>query len=80
MTAVPTLGWPVKGSSLPGVKIRTRASPPASGGSTNVVSDRFISRAMACISSSAETVGLREHGERVALVGLVGEHVDLDKR
>ena len=51
---VPTTGCPANGSSRPGVKIRTRASAEGSvGGRTNVVSEKFISRAMACISSSA---------------------------
>ena len=47
--AVPMLGWPAKGSSTAGVKMRTRASPPASGAVTNVVSERFISVAICCI-------------------------------
>ncbi len=37
--AVPTLGWPANGSSIPGVKIRTRAVLAGSaGGMTKVVS------------------------------------------
>jgi hypothetical protein len=35
------------------VKIRIRACPPASAGSTNTVSDRFISRARFCIVASS---------------------------
>ena len=69
---MPTLGWPAKGSSSAGVKMRTRASPPASGGSTNVVSERFISLAMACIctavspSASGNTAsGLPANGRSV---------------
>ncbi len=51
---VPTVGWPANGTSRAGVKIRTRAAQSERvGGSTNVVSERFISRATACISSSA---------------------------
>ena len=50
--AVPMLGCPAKGSSMAGVKMRTRASPPASGAVTKVVSERFISVAICCIDSS----------------------------
>ena len=50
---------PGKGSSAAGVKIRTRAVPPSSAGRTNVVSEKPISRASACIvpaSSSRASV------------------------
>ena len=51
---VPMVGWPAIGISSPGVKIRMRTSVPGvSGGSTNVVSEKFISFAIACIVSSA---------------------------
>jgi hypothetical protein len=43
--AEPSVGWPAKRSSVAGVKIRIRACPPCSGGSTNTVSEKFISRA-----------------------------------
>ena len=47
------VGWPAIGSSSPGVKMRIRTSVPAvSGGSTNVVSEKFISFAIACIVSA----------------------------
>ena len=49
---MPSTGWPANRSSLLGVKMRIRASPPASGGSTKTVSDRFSSRASGCISSA----------------------------
>ena len=49
--ALPSVGCPANGSSVAGVKIRIRASPPAAGGSTNTVSDRFISLATRCILS-----------------------------
>src|SRR5713101_4740246 len=53
--AVPSVGWPANGSSSWTVKMRTRTprsrSVAGSRGKMNVVSDRFISRAMACISS-----------------------------
>ncbi len=51
--ADPRTGWPAKGSSLAGVKIRMRACPPLSGGKTNTVSERFISRARTCMVSSS---------------------------
>jgi len=45
--AVPTVGWPAKGSSRPGVKIRTRAVwAGLSGGRTKVVSEKLNSRAI----------------------------------
>jgi len=48
----PTVGWPAKGSSRPGVKMRRRARCRASsGGSTNTVSDRLNSPAIACIAA-----------------------------
>ena len=51
--AVPMVGWPANGTSRAGVKIRTRAAQSGRvGGSRNVVSEQFISRAMACISAS----------------------------
>jgi len=50
---LPIVGWPAIGSSTPGVKIRIRASVSGcSAGSTNVVSEKFISFAMACIVSA----------------------------
>ena len=52
--AVPSTGWPAKGSSVAGVKIRTRAPPRPRRGSTNTVSDRLSSRAARCMSSPLE--------------------------
>ena len=49
--AVPSVGCPAKGSSCAGVKMRTSARSSSSA-STNVVSERFISRAMSCICST----------------------------
>ena len=46
--AVPTVGCPANGNSQAGVKIRTRALP-GSRESTNVVSEKLVSSAMACI-------------------------------
>ncbi len=49
---MPTVGWPAKGSSRAGVKMRNRARwRGSSGGSTNTVSDRLNSLAMACIAA-----------------------------
>ena len=48
---LPITGWPAIGSSSPGVKIRMRMSPAFSRGKTNVHSEKFISRVMACIIS-----------------------------
>ena len=48
--AVPIFGWPANGNSARGVKMRTCAVWAGScGGSTNVVSARLNSPAMACI-------------------------------
>ena len=50
---VPTLGWPAKGSSDLGVKMRTRAVlAGSSGGRTKVVSLRLNSAASDCMSAS----------------------------
>ena len=55
--AVPSVGWPANGSSSRGVKIRTSTprsrSVAESRGKMKVVSERFVSRAMAAISASA---------------------------
>ncbi len=51
--AVPTVGWPANGSSIFGVKMRSRQVWAASsGGSTKVVSARLNSRAMVCMAAS----------------------------
>jgi len=51
--AVPIVGWPANGSSRRGVKILTRkAHSGLVAGRMKVVSERFISSAIACISSS----------------------------
>jgi hypothetical protein len=50
--AVPKVGWPAKGTSCAGVKMRTSKPPSLSSPwSTNDVSEKFISRAMVCICS-----------------------------
>ena len=50
---VPMVECPAIGSSWPGVKIRIRRSAPgASAGRTKVLSEKFISRAMSCMSPS----------------------------
>jgi len=50
--AVPSVGWPAKGISASGVKIRTRYG--GASDSTYVVSEKPISAANACMSA-AET-------------------------
>src|SRR5262245_5573346 len=52
-SAVPTVGWPAKGNSTAGVKIRTRTVPPATDLSTNTVSGWPNSRAIVCIRESS---------------------------
>ena len=54
--AVPSVGCPANGSSVPGVKIRIRTSASsACGGSTKTVSEKFISFASACIVSGSRS-------------------------
>jgi hypothetical protein len=50
--AVPSVGWPAKGISYEGVKMRTRAVAFADG-RMNVVSERLNWRASACIVASS---------------------------
>ena len=52
VNAVPTLGCPAKGTSMAGVKMRTRRVWPRSGGSTNALSEKLNSRAICCICRS----------------------------
>ena len=73
---MPIVGWPAIGSSSPGVKIRIRTSVPGrSGGSTNVVSEKFISLAIACIVSVGQPAAVEEDGQLVAAEEMVGEDV-----
>ena len=51
--AVPISGCPANGSSVRGMKIRTRAVPPRSAGSRKTISERLSSRAIACILASS---------------------------
>lgn len=54
--AVPMVGWPAKGSSVPGVKMRTlRVCCGSFGGRTNVVSEKLNSRAMRGINSAGRS-------------------------
>ena len=76
--ALPRVGWPANESSLSGVKIRIRASPSSSGGRTKTVSERFISRASACISPGLEPAPVGEDRELIALQRRFGEDVEED--
>jgi hypothetical protein len=53
----PLVGCPAIGSSSPGVKIRMRTSPEPSRGKMNVLSEKFISRAIVCIKSVVRPSG-----------------------
>ena len=78
--AVPMVGCPANWSSRAGVKIRTRAAQsPRVGGRMKVVSERFISLAMACISPSDQAGGFEDDREGIAPEHAVGEDVDLDE-
>ena len=73
---MPIVGCPAIGSSSPGVKIRMRTSVPGrSGGSTNVVSEKFISLAIACIVSADSPRPSRNDRELVAAEEMIGEDV-----
>ena len=51
---LPTVGWPAIGISWSGVKIRMRTSVPGdSAGRMNVLSAKFISRAIRCMVSAS---------------------------
>ena len=79
--AVPIVGWPAKGSSRSGVKMRTRAECAGfCGFSTNTVSDRLSSRAMVCICSPLESIGVDDDGQRIAAETAIGEHVERVQR
>src|SRR6202043_4087768 len=57
--ALPTVGWPAKSISLPGVKMRSLAAQSGRvGGSRNTVSDKFSSSAIFCISSALRFLAL----------------------
>jgi hypothetical protein len=73
-------GWPAKGSSDPGVNMRTvQATSDRSGGKTKVVSLRFGSRAIACIVAVASPATWGEDGKRIAAERAIGEHVSEDE-
>jgi hypothetical protein len=56
---VPMVGWPAKSSSPPGGEDTDAESVPRLRGKTNVLSEKFISRAMSCISSAVRPAGAR---------------------
>ena len=57
----PITGWPANGISPPGEKIRRRTSVPAcSGGKTNVHSENFVSRVIACMAAASSPFGSRK--------------------
>ena len=75
---VPMVGCPAIGISSPGVKIRMRTSVSGvSGGSTKVVSEKFISLAIACIVSVGQAAAVEEDGELVAAEQAIGEDVEV---
>ena len=65
--AVPSVGWPANGISLPGVKIRVAYSRPSSTSRRgNVVSEKPNSRAMRQALLGGQLVGAVHHGQLVA--------------
>ena len=76
--AVPRVGWPAKGSSYSGVKIRTSASTPSPPPPvTNVVSQRLLpSDGLHLLD--ADVGGVLEDGQRVAGERVVTNGEDVD--
>ena len=75
---LPMVGCPAIGSSAPGVKMRMPdVGVRRSGGRMNVVSEKFISLAIACIVSVVSPRPSRKHGQLVAAEEVVGEDVEL---
>ena len=75
------VGWPANGNSRTGVKMRTRAEWAGfCGFSTNTVSDRLSSRAMALHLRSAQRIGLADDSQRIAAEGAIGEDVERVQR
>ena len=73
---LPMVGWPAIGSSAPGVKMRIRTSVSGrSGGSTNVVSEKFISLAIACIVLGRQAAAVEKDRQLVAAEHAIGEDV-----
>ena len=65
--AQPTVGWPAKGISAVGKKMRTLAVFAGSFGfRTKIVSDRLNSRAMVCICAVAQPIGILDDRQRIA--------------
>ena len=50
------------------------------GFSTNTVSERFSSRAIACICSVLERIGVADDGQRIAAEAAIGEDVERVQR
>ena len=72
-TAVPTVGCPANGNSAAGVKMRSLARcAEFSGGSTNTVSGRLNSRAIACMASL-----LKPSGSSTTASGLPAKRVSV---
>ena len=72
------VGCPAIGNSTPGVKMRMRTSVPSrSFGRMNVVSEKFISRAMVCIMTGVEAAAIGKHRKLVTFEAPIGEHVVL---
>ena len=76
-TAVPTVGWPAKGSSCAGVKMRALAECAGfSAGSTKTVSERLNSRAIACIAALSRPSEIEHDGKRISRQRTVGENIE----
>ena len=73
--AVPTLGWPANGTSVVGVKMRTRRVWPASAGRTKVLSEKLNSRATCCICRSDRPRASGSTASGIAAEEPVGEDV-----
>ena len=73
---LPIVGCPAIGISIVGVKMRMRMSVSGrSAGRMNVLSEKFISRAMRCICCRVDAARIGEHGELIAEQRVAGEDV-----
>ena len=73
---LPIVGCPAIGISFHGVKMRMRMSVSGrSAGRMNVLSEKFISRAMRLHALRVQTARVREHRELIAEQRLAGEDV-----
>ena len=78
--AVPTVGWPAKGSSRAGVKIlRLAVLGRFRGARDETVSERLNSAAIACMRASSRPSAIEHDCERIAGERRLGEDVEREE-